>query len=538
MYKIMIVDDEDEVREGVKRLTDWERCGFELVGDFSNGRDALEAVERLHPDVVITDINMPYMDGLELTALISGLYRELKVVILTGYEEFEYAKQAIKLKVNEYLLKPINLQEFTGFLLKMKRELDEEQARMEDMSVLRQRLHESFPLLRERFLDKLVNVPMTAHEIEQRFHYFHLKLEGPAYLMMLFDLEEAGGQLETIASGTEELLRFAMFNIAQEIIQEEHSGIVFQTRDDKAAALLGGSAEDAAVKAQKLAAHVGQAVQKYLKRNVSIGIGRVYPSLAELRTSYQEACSALDYRFLLGSGRMISIQDVEFGNRINPSNYYEFEKKLIAALKTAKAAHATAILDEWFAELKQSGATASSCYGYLHRIMAAFINVIAQTGFDDSELLGEDPFSRIPPLKTVDQMKVWLEGMCRSVIDFLSERRTNVNNTQVQDAITYINDHYSEPELSLNQVCRHVFLSLSYFSGLFKQQTGDTFVEYLTRLRLEKAKQLLVATQLKTYDIAERVGYSDPQYFSVIFKRNTGRTPKEYKVMMKESSSS
>ncbi len=418
MYKIMIVDDEDEVREGVKRLTNWERCGFELVGDFSNGRDALEAVERLHPDVVITDINMPYMDGLELTALISGMYRELKIVILTGYEDFEYAKQAIKLKVNEYLLKPINLQEFTDFLCKMKRELDEEQARMEDMSALRQRLHESFPLLRERFLDKLVNVPITLHDIEERFRYFQLKLEGPAYLTMLFDLEGAGEQPGTIASGTKELLRFAMFNITQEIIQEEHDGIVFQTRDDKVAALLGGPAEDAAIKAQKLAAHVGQAVQKYLKRDVSIGIGRVYPALTEVRTSYQEACSALDYRFLLGSGRMISIQDVEFGKRFSPSNYYEFEKKLMAALKTAKAAQAAAILDEWFAELKQSGATASSCYGYLHRVMAAFINVIAQAGFDDSELLGEDPFSRIPPLKNVDQMKGWLEEMCRSVIAF------------------------------------------------------------------------------------------------------------------------
>lgn len=539
MYKIMIVDDEDEVREGVKRLTDWERCGFELVGDFSNGRDALEAVERLHPDVVITDINMPYMNGLELTALISGMYRELKIIILTGYEDFDYAKQAIKLKVNEYLLKPINLQEFTDLLLKMKRELDEEQARMEDMSTLRQRLHESFPLLRERFLDKLVTVPMTVHDIEQKFQYFQIKLEGSAFLAMLFDLEGAGEeQRGSTASSAEELLRFAMFNIAQEILQEENGGIVFQTRDDKVAALIGGPAEGAAVNAQKLAAHVGQAVQKYLKRDVSIGIGRVYPSHDQLRTSYQEACSALDYRFLLGSGRIISIQDVEFGSRIGPSNYYEFEKKLMAALKTAKVSHAVVILDEWFSELKESGATAGSCYGYLHRVMAAFINVIAQSGFDDSELLGEDPFSRIPPLKTVDQMKSWLEEMCRSVIAFLSERRTNVNNTQLQDAILFINDHYNDPGLSLSQVCQHVFLSLSYFSGLFKQQTGDTFVEYLTRLRLDKAKQLLLTTQLKTYDIAERVGYSDPQYFSVIFKRNTGRTPKEYRTVMKESSTS
>ncbi|OBZ13682.1 response regulator [Bacillus sp. FJAT-26390] len=537
MYKMIIVDDEDEVREGVERLTDWKRCGFELVGDFSNGRDALEAVERLRPDVVITDINMPYMDGMELAAHLSALYRELKVVILTGYEDFEYAKQAIKLKVKDYLLKPINLQEFTDFLLKMKRELDDEQSRMEDMSALKQRLNESFPLLRERFLEKLVTVPMTEHDIVQKLDYFHLSIEGPAYLAMLLDLEDADTPPVAAAYGDRELLRFAMLNIAQEIIEKEHGGIVFQTNHDKCVALLGGAAEKIAVDAQRLAAHASEAVRKYLKLDVSIGIGSFCQTRRELRISYQEAYSALDYRFLLGIGSIISIHDVEFGRRMSTSSYYEFEKKLMAAVKTAKAAQASAILGDWFLELKQSGATPGNCYGYLHRILAALINMITQAGFDDSKLLGDDPFATIPALKSVDQMKGWVDETCRSVIAFLSEQRTHVNNTQLEDALMYINDHYSSPELSLQQVCQHVFLSLSYFSSLFKQHTGDTFVEYLTRLRLDKAKQLLAGTQLKAYDIAERVGYADPQYFSVIFKRRIGMTPKEYRATMKENAS-
>lgn len=536
MYKIIIVDDEDEVRDGVKQLTNWGNCGFELVGDFNNGRDALDAIEKLQPDVVITDINMPYMDGLELTALISELYRELKIVILTGYEDFDYAKQAIKLKVSEYLLKPINLQEFTEFLLKIKQELDDKQAFMEDMTALRQRLHESFPLLRERFLDKLVTIPMTSNEINQKLQYFQLTLEGSAYLALLLDLEDESAMQGTEAAGDTLLLRFAMFNITQEIVEKEHGGIVFQTRDDKAVVLLGGEAGELLVTAQKAAYHVGQSVQKYLKREVSIGVGRVSPSITGLRVSYQEACSALDYRFLLGGGKVISIQDMEFGTGVNQTTYIEFERKLIAALKTGKASQITHIMDEWFEQLKQSGATASSCIGYMHRIMAAFIHLIGQTGFDDSKLLGMDPFSTIPPIKTVEQMKSWLEVLCFSVIHFLSEQRTSANNTQLQDAIIYINDHYNNPELSLNQVCQQVFLSLSYFSSLFKQRTGGTFVEYLTRLRMEKAMQLLISTQLKAYDIAERVGYGDPQYFSVIFKRHVGMTPKEYRLVMKESS--
>lgn len=535
MYKMIIVDDEDEVREGVKQLTNWERCGFELVGDFSNGRDALEAVERLRPDVVITDINMPYMDGMELAAHLNALYRELKVVILTGYEDFDYAKQAIKLKVKDYLLKPINLQEFTDFLLKMKRELSEEQARMEDMAVLQQRLNESFPLLRERFLHKLVTIPMTENDIHQKFLDFRQVLDGPDYLAMLMDLEEPAEQSGSSSYGDTELLRFAMHNIAQEVIQEEHGGIVFQAGHDKSVALLGGTAEEIAIQSQKLASHVGEAVRKYLKRDVSIGIGSIYPTRTKLRLSYQEASSALDYRFLLGAGSIISIHDVEFGKRTNTPSYYEFEKKLMAAVKTAKAAQASDILGDWFSELKQSGAAPGSCYSYLHRILAAFINMIAQTGFDDSKVLGDDPFSNLPTLKSIEQMKGWLDETCRGIIAFLSEQRTHVNHTQLEDALLYINDNYSSPELSLQQVCQHVFLSLSYFSSLFKQHTGDTFVEYLTRLRLEKAKQLLVATQLKAYDVAERVGYADPQYFSVIFKRHIGMTPKDYRARMREN---
>ena len=146
MYTIIMIDDEDEVREGIKRKTDWEACGFQLVGDYDNGRDAYEAIERLQPDVVITDINMPFMDGLQLTERIVAKYRTIKVVIVTGYEDFDYAKQAIKLKVKDYLLKPINSAEFTEFLQKLCFELDEERKQREDITFLRRQFQESMPL--------------------------------------------------------------------------------------------------------------------------------------------------------------------------------------------------------------------------------------------------------------------------------------------------------------------------------------------------------------------------------------------------------
>ncbi|WP_342409725.1 response regulator [Paenibacillus sp. FSL R10-2778] len=165
MYKIILVDDEDEVREGIKQKISWSKYGFELVGDFDNGRDALEAIEQHRPDVIITDICMPFMDGLGLARAVMDRYRDMKVIIVTGYEDFEYAKQAITLKVTEYLLKPINAREFAEFLSKMKQDLDEDHLQKANLVKLRMHLNQSLPLLRERFLEQLVTTRMKSEEM-------------------------------------------------------------------------------------------------------------------------------------------------------------------------------------------------------------------------------------------------------------------------------------------------------------------------------------------------------------------------------------
>lgn len=539
MYKLIVVDDEDEVREGIRLKTDWNACGFELAGDYSNGRDALEAVEQLRPDVIITDICMPFMDGLELAQNVALLYRDIRIVIVTGHEHFEYAQQAIKLKVHDYLLKPVNLREITCFLQKMKQELDEERLRREDLSLLRLRLNESLPLLRERFLEKIVTTPVREAEIERKFRYFQLDLAGPAYVALVADLDE-NGYREAEANAAQaadytELHRFAVFNIFEEIFVKERGGAAFRTRDDKIGLLLSGQSRELEAAAQTAAEQARYAVEKYLRSSVSIGVGRMCQLRSELRQSYQEACSALEYRFLYGRGRVLSNQDVEYGKQGERAGYNVFEKKLIAALKTGKADLVSEELEEGFNQLRRAASPPRRCYASAHRLLVVLMNMVTDAGFDDEELFGEDPFSQIPPIQTIDDLQNWLDFNCRRVIAFLSEQRAGLSAWQVQQATAYIEQHFSDPELALGQVCQHVYLSASYFSALFKQHTGSTFVEYVTRLRIGKAKELLALTCLKSYHIASRVGYADPQYFSVIFKRMTGFTPKEYRASQKES---
>ncbi|MBW7457206.1 response regulator, partial [Paenibacillus sepulcri] len=185
MYKVILVDDEAVVRHGLKHTIDWARHGFELIGDYPNGREAWEAVEEHKPDLIISDICMPFMDGLELAGAVASTYPYIKMIILTGFDEFQYAQQAIRLKVSDFVLKPITAQEIRDLLDKARNEMDDERKRLEDLGRLQAQLTQSLPLLKERFLERLVISGLEETEIAERFAYFGLPPMPPLYLVMV-----------------------------------------------------------------------------------------------------------------------------------------------------------------------------------------------------------------------------------------------------------------------------------------------------------------------------------------------------------------
>lgn len=533
MYKVILIDDEDEVREGIKHKTPWADCGFELVGDFENGRDAWEALDALKPDAVITDICMPFMDGLELAQRIAERYRALKVAIVTGFEDFEYAKRAIRLKVTDYLLKPLNAREFTDFLVKMKRELDEERFRKEDLSRLRSQLHQSLPLLKERFLEQLATGRLSQEEKREGLESYRLRFDGPSFVALVAELDEPHGEAANRSDADHELLRFGVYNMMQEIVEQEHGGIVFRTREHKVAALLSGDEARLRLQAQTIAGDIRQCVEKYLKRTACVGIGLPCASTNELPRSFREALSALDYRFMLGDNRTLSIQDLEFGKRSEAGFDGGWEKQVVSAMRTGNKSCVDEALRKGFDELKNAGTSVDKGYGAVHKLLVALLNWLSETGLAAESTLTDDAFAQVGAMKTLDRIQAWLEDACGRVLAELSSSRTNVSRSQMREAELYIGSQYMNEELALSDVCGHLFMSISYFSTLFKQHTGTTFIDYLTRVRIEKAKELLAVTTRKTYEIASLVGYSDPHYFSVIFKRHTGQTPKEFRMLRK-----
>jgi two-component system response regulator YesN len=247
--------------------------------------------------------------------------------------------------------------------------------------------------------------------------------------------------------------------------------------------------------------------------------------------SYKSALSALDYRLLLGKNRVISISDVE-GHDANVLTYSaDWDRQLASLVKIGSKQEAKSLIEQIIADLKQSSLSIDSCYLQILKVVVSLLNTIQELGVSQ-ELFGTDQRIVLTDLykyKTLDEIKVWLQSIVQAAMTAVSEIRQQVTTTQMIQAIDYIHRHYSNEKLSLQDLCRHVLMSKSYFSLVFKQYTGETFVEFLTRVRTEHAKALLQHSSLKFYEIASKVGYADPNYFSLLFKKVTGITPREYR---------
>jgi two-component system response regulator YesN len=532
MYKVIIVDDEAVVRIGLKNTIQWHEHGFELIGDYANGREAWDAVELDRPELVISDISMPFMDGLELAGLISAQYPYIKMIILTGFDEFEYAQQAIRLKISDFILKPITAQEIRQLLDRIKGEMDEEKQRREDLSRLNSQLEQSLPLLKERFLERLVAVGLGEAAIAERLTYFSLPPMPQPYLVMVVDIDDFGSRVFSSYEHDAEFLRFAAYDIFQETAAREQV-LAFRTREERMVAIVYGENDESLLyeRVYSLAEEIRYHIEKYLKFTVTVGIGRVCTNAEQLPASYKSALSVLDYRFLLGKNKVLSITDIEgkSSNALPLSN--DWDRKLAAAVKTGAIQEAYLLIESGVAELKSSMVPAEACLLQMQKVVLSLMNSIQELAIHEIDpAFGEQiKLMDILKFKTLDEVELWLKEVVRSVISTVTDNRNYLTNKQIHQAVKYIDTNYANEKMSLQDLCRHVLMSTSYFSLVFKQHTGETFIEYLTGTRVGKAKELLHNSTLKLYEIAEQVGYKDPNYFSIIFKKHTGMTPKDYR---------
>ncbi|HEX2946872.1 MAG TPA: response regulator [Clostridia bacterium] len=546
MYKLILVDDENDVREGILQEIDWRAIGFEVVGTAENGKEAYDLLERLVPDIVVTDIKMPFMDGLVLSELIRQKYPDTRIVILTGFDEFEFAQKAIRLHVDEYVLKPFSSQELVQVLVRIKQLMDEETAEKKNILKLKELYNESLPVLKANFLTLLITKKLDKKEILEKSNKLEIDLCKKGFVISVIrpDLsrlnlsaeQPEAGQTEESETGFQvgdgDLALLAVLNIAAEHVEKYGLGIVFIHNGDIVVISLSDEGEESIIdKTLKALEEIRYSVEKYLKLTVTAGIGTYSDSVNGISNSYKDACLALDYKFLLGNNRIILISDLE-PRAAGKAVFDELRQEALSCcIKVGAFPKVEKLIDTVFRDLSEAGASFRECQVYLMEIMISILKIAKDSDIDIDCIIDEN-FNLFPELcrfNNLQEARDWMLGVCTRVMNLISGSRQNNCRQIVSNAKEFTRNHYHESDLTINRVCGYLHVSPGYFSTIFKRETKSTYLAYLVQLRMDTAKELLRMTELKSFEIAERIGFSDANYFSNSFKKYTGHSPSEYR---------
>ena len=542
LYRIILVDDEEEVRKSIIRKIDWTAVGFTVVGDAENGEDALEKIENLEPDVVLTDIRMPYMDGLTLAERIRQKYPSMKIVIFSGYDDFEYAKQAIKLNVTEYILKPVNVEELTAILKRIKTNLDEEIEQKRNVNLLRENYKRSLPILREQFLKDLISRPMDGETVQTLLREYDIPLAGAKKWIAIaveLELEQELTQEEAPLPLHEEknLIPISVMQILSENLKPSYrfSLLSFSgSADAKIAGIAAIDENNSQTELINILGDICKEIRKTLKVPVTIGIGHSAQKLENISRSFQSALDALGYRSVVGTGSTIYINDVEPGIGGKLQFGSEEESALIQAIKFGPEEKIRETVRGIVDRMNEARVHARQQQAYILSVANCMIQLIQQYDLNMEEIfaedpLGPDPFTVIQSMLNRENFSRWLYQTALKINNALSRERDYAAGQVIEKAKQYIMDNYQDPGLSVEQICRYLHMSPAYFSTMFKKATGQTYIAYLTKVRLNKAVELLNMTDEKTYVIASQVGYQEQNYFSYVFKKRFGVSPTKFR---------
>lgn len=524
---IMIVDDESIFRDYLRQALDWDRYGFRIEGEAKNGQEALKLADERHFDMALVDINMPIMDGLELCEKLKEKHPGIDVVIITGHNEFEYARKAIRLGVEDYILKPFSQDELVLTLLKcrqkQKQTLEARQTEQADRQ-----------LMVDSVLYKLVtgDTSERADRLKERLEQWGIPLgsAGETYSVACIEIDHMERRWNEAAE--RELWKFAVSNILAEALSNEGTPILFNGPEGRIACLRTDKEKNLSEGVlPKLDSYEELIfyIRKYLKLTVTVGVGRRYKDIAGIRRSYEEARGALRQKFLLGDDKVIPYSEHSSEGREEAAFLQDSNEMLQRLLRMGDRPGVEHKLDELFASIHDNHLSLDRTYVACMGWISICLSHVTELGHPIEDCFGEHffPYSEIRSLQTAGLVKDWIKSLFDRSLEYVNRHKSTRSNVIAGQARAYIEKNYQDPELSVDSVAASAFINASYLRALFKKAYGMTAGEYITHTRMSKAKELLGAS-IRLSEIAERVGYQDAGYFSKVFKKFYGMTPTEY----------
>ena len=533
MYKILIVDDESEVRECIIKKIDWKSIEFEVIGEAENGVEALEIIGNENPDLAIIDIEMPYMNGIELAEIVVRDYPALKLIILSGYEEFEYAQKAIKLNVLEYVLKPISAFELIELLKKTKIKLDEEKNNKNDLIMLKAHYMDSLAIIKERFLNALILERHSVIDIEEKISRYGIKLPKKELVIAVVKPDDYNHSNEKVIYSSEEseLYAYSIFKTCKEICKD-YPCTIFQKNEGYTVLIIDFTTFNGDL---NFLEEIRAIVEKNHINTVTIGLGEVVSDISCIKNSYQGAIMALNYQLLEGNNRILWIKDLE-PKRLGSFIFDKVQElNLNNAIRSEDSVMIFSVLNEIFSDLQSMDILFEDFKSYVNEMILALIK-IARSYDITLNWLNEHKniYKIVNEINNLSELQNTVIKLANELnISILSSRKNSIT-TMIDKAVEYVNQNYSNKEISLEDVSQKLYISSAYFSRLFKKEKGITFINYLTDIRMNKAKELIEDTNYKNFEVAEVVGYSEANYFSYSYKKYFGISPSQYRKNMKK----
>lgn len=542
MLKIFLAEDEVVVRETIKRMIPWEELGFELVGEAADGEMALPLLIRQQPDLLITDIKMPFMDGLTLARLAKKEIPGLKVVILSGYDDFNYAKQAIGIGVEDYLLKPITKNALIERLSEIRSRYEHEKTQKEYYEKFQREMQAYEKNSSRDFFEALVDGSMDMMEVYKRAEKLGLDIVAEAYNVLIFTMncdEDFSGQRDEYSSWEAESLE-----LLENFFAGHSSAMLFRSNIFSYGVLLKGQRETIEENTRACVDEIRKILSRQDgRREWFLAVGQSVERLSQIQKSYHTASRAFSQRYLYDEnilyydemetmehpGGQAETEDNAYlqkvdVNALNPAILQKF-------LSNGLQEETENFVKDYFYAIGQEPMESLVFRNYvILNVRFSVISFIKGLGCDTNEMESADTEEvLVESGKNMESAIAYAKKMISQAIEIRDQNSGNKNRSILKTAVDFIDSHYMEEDISLNTVANVANVSSNHFSALFSQNMGQTFIEYLTTLRMNKAKELLRCTGMRSSEIAGEIGYKDAHYFSYLFKKTQGMTPSDYR---------
>ena len=542
MLKIFLAEDEVVIRETIKKMIPWEELGFELVGEAADGEMALPLLLRQKPDLLITDIKMPFMDGLTLARLAKKELPNLKIVILSGYDDFNYAKQAISIGVEDYLLKPITKKALIERLSEIRSRYEDEKTQKEYYEKFLREMQAYEKNSSRDFFEALVRGSMDTMEVYKKAEKIGLDIVAEAYNILIFTMnceEDFSGQKEEYSEWEAESLL-----LLEGFFAGNPSATLFRSNVFSYGVLIKGQKEKIEEETRKCV----EEIQKILNRKTErrqwfLAAGQPVERLSQIQKSYHTASRAFSQRYLYDENILYydEMKTIEVHSNAEESAVNEYLQKvdvnalnpviLQKFLSNGLQEETKNFVKDYFYAIGQEPLESNIFRNYVAlNVRFSVISFLKGLGCDTKKVDSENTEEMLAECgKNIENAISYAENMISQAIVLRDQNSGNKNRSILKNAVDFIESHYMEEEISLNTVANVANVSANHFSALFSQNMGQTFIEYLTSLRMNKAKELLRCTGMRSSEIAGEIGYKDAHYFSYLFKKTQGMTPSDYR---------